>query len=271
MPCNRAPLVQGLWPLAVVNMTESALLAKMTAETGPASAHVTPPSWSRAARNPPAAAATRVAAATVEDDLAAIRAQVALEAVANMNWGFVLQQWQKAEAYYTSADREEKIGAHRAKLERNAALEAMKKLHDSGATILMSDTVEITTPAAGGRGSGTSGVVENAPQKEGQAQTADAAQESKTGAAATGAVAEQDPQCTHLADGTWQYTYRNGDVTLLRPDGTRVFKKSDLTTTVFSDGSTLYAYPNNTSILDRADGVRVTTFADGTIQEERIK
>ncbi|RNF12139.1 superoxide dismutase, Fe-Mn family [Trypanosoma conorhini] len=276
-PANRVPLELGLWPLAVINMTESRLMAAIEAKATRTVAESPPAPWSRAARNPLAAATltTTVAGTTVaatdaigglDGDLCSIRAQVAQEAVLEMNWDFVLRQWKQAERYYTSVERENKIRAHRTKMEREAALAAMSKLRDSGATILTSDTVEITV--AGGN---------TAAKQDSQHQTvsAQATQEntSKEPKEEKAAVAadNQDPHSAQLEDGTWQYTYQNGDVTLLRTDGTKVFKKSDLSTTVFADGSTLYEYPNNTSILDRVDGVRVTTFADGTRKEERYK
>nr|CCC47677.1 conserved hypothetical protein, fragment [Trypanosoma vivax Y486] len=238
LPANQTPLTHGLWPLAAVNMTEGALVSAMQSklkETG-----VVPhthPHWSRAGRNPAAAVTTRGLGTTsivgldgnANLTLSSIRESVARDAVAKMNWAFVLEQWKRAEAYYSCEDRSEKIQIQRAKMEREAALEAMSRLKSSGATILTSDTVEITTTTAG------------------------------------------KPQCSRLADGTWQYLYSNGDVTLLQPDGTRVFRKSNLTTTVYTDGSTLYEYPNNSSILDRADGVRVTRFADGTTKEEKLR
>ncbi|ESS64576.1 hypothetical protein TCDM_07340 [Trypanosoma cruzi Dm28c] len=274
-PANRVPLVLGLWPLAVINMTEGRLLPAIGARTKTSAAESSPAPWSRAARNPLAAEASTATLAamaaavtdTVDDlhgSLSSIRAQVAQEAVLNMNWGFVLQQWKQAESYYKSAERERKVQAQRTKMEREAALAEMSKLRDSGATILTSDTVEITVagsdaaPEKASRDLKASTQTTKEPRKE----------EEETANVGT---ATQDPHCTQLEDGTWQYAYKNGDLTLLRPDGTRVFKKSDLTTTVFADGSTLYEYPNKTSILDRVDGVRVTTFADGTTKEGRYK
>ncbi|KAH9577185.1 Manganese/iron superoxide dismutase [Trypanosoma melophagium] len=293
LPANRTPLILGLWPLAVINMTESALLSTLESKPAVANAKVTHPSWSRAARNPLAAVtATRSVGllctpadftAISSKGLSDLRKQVVQEAVSKLNWNFILQQWQQAEIYYSSAAREEKIRAQRTKLERETALAAMSKLRDSGATILTSDSVEITT---GGSDKGTVKV----DKKEGEKLSSQTTQKSTVNVEekttmTSATVAEnkgtstetentgvdEDPKSAQLADGTWQYLYKNGDVTLLRPDGTRVFKKSDLTTTAFADGSTLYEYPNNTSILDRVDGVRITTFADGTKQEERLK
>lgn len=79
------------------------------------------------------------------------------------------------------------------------------------------------------------------------------------------------PRTVQRSDGTWEYIYPNGNVTLVMLDGTKVFREANgMRTTVYSDGSTLFEYTNHTSILDRTDGVRITTFADGTTKEERI-
>ncbi|ORC93483.1 uncharacterized protein TM35_000013600 [Trypanosoma theileri] len=297
LPANKTPLILGLWPLAVINMTESALLSALESKPVVTNAKVTYPSWSRAARNPLAAVTpTRNVGLSgtptdITDNnsksLSDLRKQVAQKAVSKLNWNFILQQWQQAEAYYASTAREEKIRAQRTKLEREAALAAMSKLRDSGATILTSDSVEIIT---GGSNTGASKVDKKEGEKLStqttQKSTVNVGEETTTTTTTTSTTVEEnketstktestgvdeDPKSTQLPDGTWQYLYKNGDVTLLRPDGTRVFKKKELTTTAFADGSTLYEYPNNTSILDRVDGVRVTTFADGTKQEERLK
>ncbi|RNF01832.1 superoxide dismutase, Fe-Mn family [Trypanosoma rangeli] len=276
-PSNRVPLELGLWPLAVINMTESRLLSAIVAKATTTVVESPPAPWSRAARNTFVAATvtstvagtTATTANTVGDlgkDLSSIRAQIAQEAVLAMNWEFVLQQWRQAESYYTSVERENKICVHRTKMEREAALAAMSKLRDSGATILTSDTVEITV--AGGN---TAAKKASQDQTVSTQTTQENGKEQKEETEGAVGAADQDPHCVQLEDGTWQYTYQNGAVTLLRPDGTRVFKKSELNITIFADGSTLYEYPNNTSILDRVDGVRVTTFADGTKKEELYK
>ncbi|CBH10665.1 hypothetical protein, conserved [Trypanosoma brucei gambiense DAL972] len=271
MPAQRSPLLLGLWPLAVVNVTEAVLVEAVRAESSGSVAAAPPPPWCRAARaslyDTKAAAEAFAMTAPMSEGvgkkLSEIREKVARDAVSRMNWGFILQQLKKAETYYASSDRGEKIRVHRMKLEREAVTKAMSGLRDSGATFLTHDTVEVTTtPSANSEPSSPErvpGVQAKQPQTEGMDPCKNKAS------------AEPDPKCTQLPDGTWQYSYRNGDVTLLKPDGTRVFRKRELTTTAYPDGSMLFQYANNTSILDRADGVRVTTFEDGTTKEEMIR
>nr|CCC90224.1 conserved hypothetical protein [Trypanosoma congolense IL3000] len=255
MPGNRTPLLLGLWPLGVVDMTDKAVVAAARTALNTISAPLAPP-WSRAARNPSCSATTSLVGNGCIQRLSTVREKVAREAVLQMDWDFILQQWKEAEVYYASNSRTEKIRTERARKEREVAVNALSKLRDSGTTILMSDTVEVTATTEG------SMAASSKPQErvQGEPRSVEGSNDNTT---------EPDPKCTQLPDGTWQYLYRNGDVTFLKPDGTRIFRKSNLTTTAYIDGSTLYEYPNNTSILDRADGIRITTFADGTKKEER--
>ncbi|CAC9536725.1 conserved hypothetical protein [Leishmania infantum JPCM5] len=308
LPACRVPLVHGLWPLAVINMTEKRLCEQIACRSGKGGDAVdadNAPAWCHAARTPK----TLGALATTEEGndragsvaqvrLSSIQSAIAEEALSAMNWKFVEMQLTSALAYYSSKVRKQTQREHRKEREHVAAVRAMSQLKDSGAVIHATDWVTITSSnsfvaspasepnlsAAAAVTSSSSAKTENSALGEANTQTAavavPSAEATVTNTASNSAqpadntaagAAAAEPRIVQQADGTWEYHYNNGSVTKAYPDGTKVFQTESWTTTVFVNGDTLFEYPNNTSILDRADGVRVTTYADGTKKEERLK
>ncbi|KAG5468570.1 hypothetical protein CUR178_01403 [Leishmania enriettii] len=306
LPACMVPLAHGLWPLAVINTTEGRLceqIACCTAKGGNTVDADNVPAWSHAAR----ASKTLGALATIAEEncrpgsvaqvrLSDVQTAIAEEALCAMNWQFVEAQLRSALTYYSSKERTQTQHEHRKEKEHAAVVRVMGQLKDSGAAIHATDSVTIASsssfgasPASGPSVSAPalatppSAVAEGHTRGEVSLQTtavsaprAEAAAANTTsdflqvaGKSTTGA-ASAEPRATQQVDGTWEYHYNNGNVTKVRPDGTKVFQTESLTTTVFVNGDTLFEYPNNTSILDRADGVRVTTYADGSKKEERL-
>ncbi|CAG9581854.1 conserved hypothetical protein [Leishmania major strain Friedlin] len=307
LPACKVPLVHGLWPLAVINMTEKRLCEQIACRSGKGGDAVDAddaPAWRHAART----RKTLGALATTEEGndragnvaqvkLSSIQSAIAEEALCAMNWKFVETQLTSALAYYSSKERTQTQREHRKEKEHVAAVRAMSQLKNSGAVIHATDSVTITSSnsfvassasepnlSAAAAVTSSSAKAENSALGEANTQTAAVAAPSAEATAAntasnsaqpadntaTGAAAAE-PRAVQQADGTWEYHYNNGSVTKALPDGTKVFQTESLTTTVFVNGDTLFEYPNNTSILDRADGVRVITYADGTKKEERLK
>ncbi|CAJ1022350.1 hypothetical protein, conserved [Leishmania lindenbergi] len=307
LPACKVPLVYGLWPLALINMTEGRLCEQIACHSGEGGDAVdsdTAPSWSHAARTPKGLGALATTAernhrsgSMVQVRLSAIQSAISEEALCAMNWQFVETQLSSALAYYSSKERTQAQREHRREKEHVAAVRAMSQLKDSGAVIHATDSVRITSsnsfgasPASGPSLSTTAVAMSSSAKAEcnvlGEASlqaTAVTAPSAEATAASTTSSPSQvaddtttgataaEPRTVQQADGTWEYHYRNGNVTKVFPDGTKEFQTEGLTTTVFVNGDTLFEYPNNTSILDRADGVRVTTYADGTKKEERLK
>ncbi|CBZ30211.1 conserved hypothetical protein [Leishmania mexicana MHOM/GT/2001/U1103] len=308
LPACKVPLVHGLWPLAVINMTEKRLCEQIACCSGKGGDAVdadNAPAWSHGARTPktlgalvPTAEGNHRAGSMAQVKLSSIQSAIAEDALCGMNWKFVEAQLTSALAYYSSKERTQTQREHRKEKEHVAAVRAMGQLKDSGAVIHATDSVTITSsnsfvasPASKPNLSPGADVTSSSPAKadinavgEASTQTAAVAAPSAEATAANtasnsaqtpdntatgGAAAE--PRAVQQADGTWEYHYSNGNVTKVLPDGSKVFQTESLTTTVFVNGDTLFEYPNNTSILDRADGVRVTTYADGTTKEERLK
>lgn len=292
LPSNKLPFAFGMWPLAVVNMTEETLCRAMMAmaeRTVGAAVGEQPPAWSRAARSP----AGRVALAAQEQRraeggflttaLAAVRAEAAGGAVAALDWAFVAAQLREARAYFVSGARESaRQGRRRARGEA-AARDAMRNIKDSGKVVITHKGMELEGEEAAERTKTPAGEESKAPESAEPAAAAApvAAAGSATASttttattttttAATATASATGPTKTQLGDGTWEYRYPSGDVTLLLPDGTQVFRTADVTTTAYSSGNTLYEYANGSSILDRADGVRVTTYPDGASKDERV-
>ncbi|KAG5493837.1 hypothetical protein JKF63_01669 [Porcisia hertigi] len=302
LPACRVPLVHGLWPLAVINMTERRICEKIACRSGKggdAVDAIDAPAWSHAARTPKALGALASEAegslhqgSMPQVRLSAIRSALAEETLSVMNWQFVETQLTSASAYYTSMERTQKQREHRKEKEHAAAVRAMGQLKDSGAVIHATDSVTITSsdasdasPANGSSLSAAAVTTSPSPantdcRAHGEATPTENSAETvactssdsvqATGNTTTDAI-DAEPRTVQQADGTWEYHYKNGSVTKVRPDGTKVFQTESLTTTVFVNGDTLFEYPNSTSILDRADGVRVTTYADGTQKEERLR
>ncbi|GET92162.1 hypothetical protein, conserved [Leishmania tarentolae] len=307
LPACKVPLVHGLWPLAVINITEKRLCEQIACRSGKGGDAVgtdSTPAWSHAARvlqTLGALAATAEgnhrAESVAQIKLSAIQFAITEEALCAMNWHFVEMQLKSALAYYSSKERTQAQREHRKEKEHVAALRAMSQLKDSGAVIHATDSVTITSsnsfgasPAGEPNRASAAAVTSSLERTESNClgeistQTATVATSSAEATTAntaynsvwtddntaTGPTASE-PRTVQQADGTWEYHYNNGNVTKVLPDGTKVFQTENLTTTVFVNGDTLFEYPNNTSILDRADGVRVTTYADGTKREERLK
>ncbi|KAG5468158.1 hypothetical protein LSCM1_02133 [Leishmania martiniquensis] len=307
LPDCRVPLVHGLWPLAMINMTEERLCERIecrSAKGVDAADADNAPAWSHAARAPktlgvlpPTTEGNWQPGSVAQVALSAVQSAIAEEALCAMNWRFVEAQLRSALAYYNSKGRAQTQHEHRQKKEHAAAARAVSQLKDSGAAIHATDSVTIASSSSYGASLASGLTVSAAPLATSlstvtednaneaaslQATVAPALRAETTAANTTAnsvqavgspttVAAAAEPRAVQQADGTWEYHYDNGSVTKVRPDGTKVFRTQSLTTTVFINGDTLFEYPNNTSILDRADGVRVTTYADGTKKEERLK
>ncbi|KPA82091.1 putative mitochondrial hypothetical protein [Leptomonas pyrrhocoris] len=158
LPGCKVPLAHGLWPLAVVNLSEERLCdelerhVKSGGDRIAVDAEAQPPAWSHAARTPGAAAAMSVDVGRGVHDgafehinLSDLLAAIARRALDNMNWGFVEEQLASAQAYYNSAERANTRQEHRKGKEQLAAMRAMSRLKDSGAVIHAADSVTISS------------------------------------------------------------------------------------------------------------------------------
>lgn len=311
LPGSTVPLVHGVWPLALINVTEERVCTEVAtvaeAAGGLETADDIPP-WSHAARTAAALGGLTTESAAVQQGcataavaarLSSVQSALAAASLCAVDWHFVERQLAAAEAYYASAERAAAQQRRRREKEQVAAVRAMSHLRDSGAVIHASDSVTIAsaapptgspTAASGSTSTTPLDAAESFSQAPPSTESVTAADGAKASPADTGAPEGQaspapeateaaqpsvtttaEPRAVQHADGTWEYHYHNGNVTKVRPDGTKVFQTQDLTTTVFVNGDTLFEYPNGTSILDRADGVRVTTYADGTKKEERLR
>lgn len=167
LPGCKVPLAHGLWPLAVVDLSEERVCDELerrtmearTRETG--DSRVEAPAWSHAARNPSAVRqplgndATFPCNGAVERmNLSDLQTAVARRALNAMNWSFVEEQLASALAYYNSAARSTKQQEHRKEKEQMAAVRAMGRLKDSGAVIHAVDTVTISSAHSSGSAEG---------------------------------------------------------------------------------------------------------------------
>ncbi|CCW67579.1 unnamed protein product [Phytomonas sp. Hart1] len=142
LPLNVVPLIYGLWPLALINMSERYLCDEILALSTQAelTAHTTlqstqKPFWSRAARNPfsiisaPQHYLSPLSAVSIEDGderLHKIRKQVAKKSVNFMRWSFVNNQLIEATNYFSSPERRTAHSEYRAREEREASLLALR-------------------------------------------------------------------------------------------------------------------------------------------------
>lgn len=307
LPSYEVPLVHGLWPLAVINLSEDQLCNELNQllHCSDASTVAPAPSWSHAARNPSTAITSEQEASEsgrvnlYNLELTELRAKAAQRALECMNWQFVDQQLTAAITYYDSTARALAREEFRKSKERAAAMRAMSHLRDSGAVIYETDSVTVSsTPSAVVKGSeydhspgadnvgvggwaAVSASTEKAailsPETCIKTSSLEDILPTQQGVSATdadtsdSATVTTDPYTVEHPDGSWEYQYFNGNVTTVMADGTKIFKTKELTTTVFVNGDTLFTYPNHTSILDRADGIRVTTYADKSTKEERLR
>lgn len=253
LPTNNVPLAFGLWPLFVVNATEERLCAALARSIASDTSHGdVSPSWSRASRGNKNVRSPKMGLTC--GSLSEARALLAQHAIDVANWPFVNDQLFKARRYFLSSERRAAREKHRMKMEDDAAVQVLSHLKDfSGAEKSFSIVNRV-----------------HESQKGANIATADLPGENHVGAEPdVSEAAGDDPQAVQHDDGSWEYRYKSGDVTFIYADGSKLFKTSNLTTTVGSDGRTLYEYSNNSSILDYPDGRRVITFPDGSTKEEQ--
>lgn len=157
-PGCKVPLAHGLWPLAVVNVSEERVCEELEQCTKGTEFHgaggegALPPPWSHAARTPGVSTAVEGRLAVERLRLADLQAAVAQKALSAMNWDFVAAQLALAQAYYTSTERASTQLEHRKAKEQLAAVRAMGRLKDSGAIIHAADSVTIAPSTAKSRG-----------------------------------------------------------------------------------------------------------------------
>lgn len=163
LPGSKVPLAHGLWPLAVINLSEERVCEELERRTASVRSHdsgvarADVPPWSHAARTH---TARRLALGQDEKslnndpveqmNLFELQKAVAERALDTMNWSFVEEQLASALAYYNSAERTSKRQEHRKEKEQLAAVRAMSRLKDSGAVIHAADTVTISSPHSPG-------------------------------------------------------------------------------------------------------------------------
>ncbi|CCW60535.1 unnamed protein product [Phytomonas sp. EM1] len=151
LPSNTVPLVYGLWPLALINMSERylcdeilALSTQAESTTHASSQSVQRPFWSRAARNPfSMKSASRhylspLSAVCIEDGderLDKIRTNVAKKSVNSMRWSFVNNQLIEATNYFSSPGRRTARSEFRAKQEKELSLLALRNYKEHTDTI----------------------------------------------------------------------------------------------------------------------------------------
>lgn len=217
LPSSMVPLSIGVWPLGVINVSQTVLCNSVYQLLADNELKLLPnnPSWRRAARNSSATiSGSKVTQLTTMQQL---RSDVAHRAIKQINFTFLDAQLQKAIDYYTVTPAKTTLASAQ-----------------QSPSISAADPHPADSPLTG-----------------------------------DAEIASTSPVATyHPSTGIWEYAYKNGDVTLLHPNGTKVFQKKEVTTTVRPDGCTLYEYPNNTSILEKPNGVRIITFPDGSSKEE---
>lgn len=258
LPGNVLPMIFGLWPLAVITVTEERLCEEVCAriDTQKEGPDRKTPEWSRGQRT--GSIPARFLSGPPPDrelyegnsDMDAVLATVTRKALSRVRWTFVQEQLKAAQLYCSSAERSSARIARTHKKERDAIEKVMRHIKDSGAVLANVNSVP-------------EGPLETSKLQEIPDQTATPTSEQAAGESA-------NPARRQLDDGTWEFQYANGDATYLYPDGSKEFKTKGLTTKVFPDGSTLFEYGNGTSILDRPEGTRVTTYPDGTRTEEKL-
>lgn len=211
LPGCKVPLAHGLWPLAVVNLSEERICDELercagsrTSQTA-VSAAAQPPAWSHAARTPSAAATvlgstehTPRGLASERIQLGDLQAAVAARALNAMNWIFVEDQLASALAYYNSAERVNTRQGYRRGKEQLAAVRAMSRLKDSGAVIHAADSVTIsssqpiTSAAEGAKESATSSTATTEIREVAAQEAAGAAAASDSASAFSTAPAAED-------------------------------------------------------------------------------
>ncbi|KPI83596.1 hypothetical protein ABL78_7369 [Leptomonas seymouri] len=158
LPGCKVPLVYGLWPLAVVNLSEERICCelerhiKSAGDRAAVGAETQLPAWSHAARTQSTAAAmsdevepSLYNRAMERFNLSELQAVVAKRALGTMNWAFVEEQLASAQTYYNSAERANTRQEYRKGKEQLAAMRAMSRLKDSGAVIHAADSVTISS------------------------------------------------------------------------------------------------------------------------------
>jgi superoxide dismutase len=158
LPGCKVPLAHGLWPLAVVNLSEERLCDELERLTKSARSidakhqEGQPPAWSHAARSPSANAGMphhiggRLCGGEVVDlNLSNLQRNVVEKALDAVNWLFVEEQLVSALTYYNSGERASTKQSYRKGKEQLAALRAMSRMRDSGAVIHAADSVTISS------------------------------------------------------------------------------------------------------------------------------
>ncbi|KAK7198434.1 hypothetical protein NESM_000803300 [Novymonas esmeraldas] len=200
LPACRVPLVHGLWPLAVIDMTEGRLcgeVARRWNNDDEAAEEDSPPSWSRAGRSPAALGSVATVTRTAHRQpsmarirLPALQGAVAEEAMRSMNWQFVETQLTAALDYYSSQQRTRTQEEHRKKCEQVAAVRAMEQVKDSGAVLRATDSVTITSSGT----AGASSAVRNVTTLPAASTTSSASPD--TGSAAHGETGSRTAEAT---------------------------------------------------------------------------
>eukprot|EP00672_Neobodo_designis_P020955 CAMPEP_0174831792 /NCGR_PEP_ID=MMETSP1114-20130205/3307_1 /TAXON_ID=312471 /ORGANISM="Neobodo designis, Strain CCAP 1951/1" /LENGTH=517 /DNA_ID=CAMNT_0016065635 /DNA_START=43 /DNA_END=1596 /DNA_ORIENTATION=+ len=294
-PAHVSPLMLGYYPLACIDMTPEAYLVPPSAEVeeaGRAPATPTPPTWSRAARNksvtfsPPAAFALPTPASDIAPSVR--RAEHAAACVANLDWQFIGEQFEKARAWYLSDERRAKRQARQQALASRALGRAAPK---SQAAV---DVEEDATTIAAAAAMGTDEVASPPSSEElpSAASSSSASAESSDvvppadpavmAEATTGVAAEADAQAARdvaaeedaalmsaeprpmpegpgetLQDGSVLFHLPDGSQEFVREDGTRAVVRPDQQTEEYSANGVLQSYV-------KADGTQVWPYHDET-------
>jgi superoxide dismutase len=277
-PGNMTPLTVGLWPVACFNITDRAVTLEYAAalkkensagvDAGP------PPSWSRAARNPAAAAARKATSRSDDISLESLRSDLISRSLAALNYGFLNQQLLAALKQFAAGKYDEQVAVHLKAVAQRVKGEFMR--HQPEITVLedlsLSDAPNIsstTTAEPAEEHQQTSppedlqqvNVAEVSTPEKQDAFAADVqAGGTETADAAAGSLPPEEP--------TYRYEVRD--------DGVEVFIYSDKEYTERSPERTVYYKPDGTVIVEEltftrwtfSDGSETTQFSDGRIERK---